>query len=366
MAVYLSHLEQITRFLTSIVIFMCYAKSSVLFVYMDEKGACLRADRLLILLLLLQTRGRVTAQALAKRLEVSERTIYRDLEALSLAGVPVYAERGPGGGWQLLEDYRTNLTRLTEAEVNTLFMSGIAGPIADLGLGKAGEDALLKLLAALPSVYRRKAEQARERVYLDAASWFHRGEEIPYLQIVQEAVWHDRRLRLSYQRGDFDAAERIVDPYGLVAKASIWYLVAASAGEMRVFRISRIQAIEVMEESFSRPADFDLRAFWAQWCAEFEKSLYRYPVKLRVAPGAVPELAHAFGDWVQTLIKQADPPDAEGWITLSLLFEGLSQARSRLFTLGTMIEVLEPVELRESLADFAARIASFYTTFHSS
>lgn len=346
--------------------FICYAKSSILFVYMHEKEACVRADRLLILLLLLQTRGRVTAQALAKRLEVSERTIYRDLEALSLAGVPVYAERGPGGGWQLLEDYRTNLTRLTEAEVNTLFMSGIAGPIADLGLGKAGEDALLKLLAALPRVYRRTAEQARERIYLDAASWFHHEEDVPYLQVVQEAVWHDRRLRISYKRGDFDVVERIINPYGLVAKASIWYLVAASAEEMRVFRISRIQAVEVLEEPFSRPADFDLRTFWARWCAEFETSLRRYPVKLRVAPGAVSDLKLAFGDLVQTLIEQADPPDVEGWITLSLPFEGLSVARSHLFNLGTMVEVLEPLELRKSLADWAARIASFYTTLHSS
>lgn len=320
----------------------------------------MRADRLLLLLLLLQTSGRVTAQTLAKRLEVSERTIYRDLEALSLAGVPVYAERGPGGGWKLLEDYRTNLTRLTEAEVNTLFMSGVAGPMADLGLGKTGEDALLKLLAALPTVYRRNAERARQRIHLDAAGWFHREEEVPYLQVVQEAVWNDRRLRLTYQRGDLDLVERLVDPYGLVAKASIWYLVAESAGEMRAYRVSRIQAIEMTEESFDRPAGFDLRAFWAQWSAEFETSLLRYPVTLRVAPDAVPILSHVLGDWVQTLVKQADPPDAGGWITLSVLFEGLPVARSRLLGLGTLVEVLEPQDLRDSLAEFAARIATFY------
>jgi len=325
------------------------------------KETCVRADRLLILLLLLQTKGCVTAQTLAKRLEVSERTIYRDLEALSLAGVPVYAERGPGGGWKLLEDYRTNLTRLTETEVNTLFMSGIAGPIADLGLGKAGEDALLKLLAALPTVYRRNAERARQRVHLDAAGWFHREEEVPYLQVVQEAVWSDRRLRLTHRKGDFDVVERLVDPYGLVAKASVWYLVAASAGEMRVFRVSRIQAVEMTEECFDRPGDFDLRAFWMQWSAEFEEILkWRYPVTLRVAPEAIPMLSHVPGDWVQTLIKQDDPPGADGWITFTVMFEGLPEARSRLFSLGTRVEVLEPQELRRSLADFAASIATFY------
>ncbi len=320
----------------------------------------MRADRLLILLLLLQTRGRVTAQTLAKRLEVSERTIYRDLEALSLAGVPVYAERGPGGGWKLLDDYRTNLTRLTETEVNTLFMSGVAGPMADLGLGKAGEDALLKLLAALPTVYRNNAERARQRIHLDAAGWFRREEEVPYLQVVQEAVWNDRRLRLTYLRSGVDLVERLVDPYGLVAKASVWYLVASSAREMRVYRVSRIQAVEMTEERFDRPTDFDLRTFWAQWSAEFETGLLRYPVTLRVAPDAISTLPHVLGDWVQTLIKQAGPADADGWITLSLLFEGLPEARSRLFGLGTVIEILEPQELRDSLADFAARIATFY------
>jgi predicted DNA-binding transcriptional regulator YafY len=151
---------------------------------------------------MLQTQGRVTAQSLAKRLEVSERTIYRDLVALSVAGIPVYAERGPGGGWALLEDYRTNLSRLTEAEISTLFVSGAASPVADLGLGKAQEDALLKLLAALPSVYRRNAEGARQRIHLDAAGWFHRDEEVPYLQLVQEAVWNEHRLWLVYQRSD--------------------------------------------------------------------------------------------------------------------------------------------------------------------
>jgi predicted DNA-binding transcriptional regulator YafY len=325
-----------------------------------DKEVRVRADRLLILLLLLQTRERVTAQTLAKRLEVSERTIYRDLEALSLAGVPVYAERGPGGGWKLLEEYRTNLSRLTETEVNTLFMSGIAGPIADLGLGKAGEDALLKLLAALPTVYRHNAERARQRVYLDAAGWFRHEEEVPYLQVIQEAAWNDLRLQLTYQRGDFDIIERLVDPYGLVAKTSIWYMAAASDGEMRVYRVSRIQAIALTEEHFDRPAEFDLRAFWVKWCADFESSRPRYPVRLRVAPDAVPILSQVFGDWIQTLVKQSGPPDDKGWITLTILFETLPEACSRLFSFGTMVEVLEPQELRDSLADIAARIATFY------
>src|ERR1700694_963888 len=272
----------------------------------------MRADRLLVLLLLLQTRGRVTAQSLSKRLEVSERTIYRDLVSLSMAGVPVYAERGPGGGWSLLEDYRTNLTRLTEAEVNTLFMSGMAGPLEDLGLGKAREDALLKLLAALPSVYRRNAEMARQRIHLDATGWFHHDEPVPYLPMIQEAIWNDRRLRLTYQRGsDHTLGERLVNPYGLVAKASVWYLVcttAESGGEMRVYRVSRIQDAELSGEHFERPADFDLIAFWTSWMSSFEKSRYGYAVKLRLAPEHLAEISSLIGGWGLLLPQAPGPP----------------------------------------------------------
>lgn len=305
----------------------------------------------------------MTAQTLAKRLEVSERTIYRDLEALGAAGIPIYAERGPRGGWSLLEDYRVNLNRLTESEVNTLFMSGVAGPLADLGLGKAREDALLKLLAALPSVYRGNAERARQRIHLDAAGWFYRGEEVPYLPLIQEAVWNDRRLRLTYQRGDYQLVERVVDPYGLVAKASVWYLVAGSeevAGEMRVFRVSRIQSLKVTEEYFERPEEFDLSAFWAKWSAEFEASRHSYPVKLRVLADYVPILAQVLGDWVHKRVEEASLPDAQGWITLPMMFETLPEARSRLLAFGTSVEVLEPLELRESMRDYASKIAGFY------
>lgn len=332
----------------------------------------MRADRLLVLLLLLQTKGRVTAQTLARRLEVSERTIYRDLEALSIAGVPVYAERGPGGGWCLLEDYRTNLTRLNEAEIHTLFLSGAAGPLEDLGLGKAREDALLKLLAALPSVYRRNAEMARQRIHLDAAGWFHRDEPVPYLSLIQEATWNDRRLRITYRHNDDSIVERLVNPYGLVAKASIWYLVGTSAesgGEMRVYRVGRIQAAELSPEHFERPSSFDLPQFWSRWMGDFEKSIYNYRATIRVAPSNLDDLAYLFGSEVYTLAQQAHRPDTEdtadkavipGSLVLPLYFESFIQARSRLLGLGMMVEVLEPLELRESLADWATEVARLY------
>lgn len=323
----------------------------------------MRADRLLVLLLLLQTRGRVTAQTLAKRLEVSERTIYRDLEALSMAGVPVYAERGPGGGWCLLEDYRTNLTRLTDLEVHTLFLSGAAGPLEDLGLGKARQDALLKLLAALPTVYRRNAEMASQRIHLDSAGWFHHDEPIPYLTTIYEGIWNDRRVQLTYRHNDNTIVERLVEPYGLVAKASIWYLVCATAesgGNLRVYRVGRILSAQLTSDHFERPSAFDLAAFWARWTGEFEKSLYSYSVKVRVDPAAIDELAYTFGKQVYTLAQQAGPPDDNGKIALSLDFESLPQARYHLFNYGTLVEVLEPAELRESLAEFANGVARLY------
>ena len=323
----------------------------------------MRADRLLVLLLLLQTRGRVTAQTLAKRLEVSERTVYRDLEALSMAGVPVYAERGPGGGWRLLEDYRTNLSRLTDLEVHTLFLSGAAGPLEDLGLGKAREDALLKLLAALPSVYRRNAEMAGQRIHLDAAGWFHYDEPVPYLTMMHEAVWHDRRVKLTYRHFDNTIVERLVNPYGLVAKASIWYLVCATAqsgGEMRVYRVGRILFAELTAEHFERPEAFDLPAFWAEWKAAFEKSRYPYPVKLRVKPEVIDELSDVLGNSVYSLSVQAGPPDEDGKITFPFFFESLAQARHHMLSAGARAEVLEPQELRESLADFGNEIARLY------
>lgn len=324
----------------------------------------MRADRLLVLLLLLQTRGRVTAQSLSKRLEVSERTIYRDLVSLSMAGVPVYAERGPGGGWSLLEDYRTNLTRLTEAEVNTLFVSGTTDPLKDLWPAKASEDAMLKLLAALPSVYRNNAELARQRIHLDATGWFRHDEPVPHLPLLQEAIWNDRRLHLTYRRGgDNTVNQRTVNPYGLVAKSGIWYLVCAtldSGGEMRVYRVGRILDAELAGEHFERPADFDLIAFWTNWLASFEKTRYGYAVKLRLAPKHVEEVSSLIGDWVRLLAQEAGPPDEQGRITLLLYFESPFLARLHLLNLGPIVEVIEPQELRDSIADYASRIAALY------
>jgi predicted DNA-binding transcriptional regulator YafY len=320
----------------------------------------MRADRLISLLMLLQTQGRMTARELAEALEVSERTIYRDMDALSAAGVPVYAERGPGGGCALLDSYRTNLTGLTQDEVCALFMLSVPSPLADLGVSEELKAALLKLAAALPSAHRRDAEHGQQRIHLDAAGWFQPEEPVPHLRTIQAAVWQDRKLHIKYRRGDGTPGERTVAPYGLVAKASIWYLVASRDGQMRVYRVSRVQKARLTDEYFERPAGFDLATFWDQWCKAFETSRPQYPVTLRVAPDFLPVLPQIFGEGIHTLIAHAGPPDDRGRVTLTLTFECLEAARSQVLGLGTQVEVIAPPALRESVLETATRVVAFY------
>jgi predicted DNA-binding transcriptional regulator YafY len=321
----------------------------------------MRADRLLSLLMLLQTRGRLTAQELADELEVSERTIYRDLQALSTAGVPVYAERGPGGGCSLLESYRTTLTGLTPQEARALFMLNIPAPLDQLGVTQELKAALLKLSAALPASRRGEEERSRQRIHLDSSWWFQAEEAVPCLPMIQQALWQDRKLRLTY-RADFGTqVQQIVAPYGLVAKASVWYLVYAHPSrDIRALQVSRITEAAILEEAFARPPDFDLADFWKDWCAEFEESRIRYLATVRVTPELASLLPYYFGDSIQELLAQAPPPDAEGWITLTLTFESFSAARTRILGFGRAVEVYEPEALRKSVIDFAGQITAFY------
>jgi predicted DNA-binding transcriptional regulator YafY len=336
----------------------------------------MRADRLIALVLLLQARGRMTATELAERLDVTVRTIYRDLDALSAAGVPVYAERGIGGGVALPDGYRLNLTALNRQEASALFLSAQPGPLADLGAEHVLEAALQKLSAALPSATRQEAEHARQRLHLDPASWWRAPEPVPYLQMIQEAVWHDRRLRLTYGRHRRPPSERVVEPYGLVAKASIWYLVAAevaadepeadAASEsyggsiMRMFRVSRILAAEPTRETFYRPADFDLATFWERWCAEFEQSKSSYAVILRVQASFVPILPSIFGEGIVRLIAEHGQTEEDGALRLPLTFESIEVACGQIISAGPLVEVVSPPELRERLARQAAGIYAIY------
>lgn len=317
----------------------------------------MRADRLLSILLHLQIHRRMTAGALAERLAVSPRTIHRDMEALSMAGVPVYAERGAGGGWVLPDSFRTDVTGLTEPEIQALFVSMPARVLSDLGMERASDAALIKLLAALPSVARQDAEQVRQRIHVDGAGWHQAQETVPALAALQEAVWLDQRVRLSYQRGDGTVVERVVDPLGLVAKGRLWYLVAGVDGEPRTYRVSRVQEVEILSEVASRPPDFDLAAFWTKSSAELVANLPRYPIVVRVAPEAVRRL------WIPgayARVEQVGEPEADGWQRADLVLQTEAEACSYVLGFGPLMKVVEPTTLRERVVRTAREIVAFY------
>ncbi len=319
----------------------------------------MRADRLLSLLILLQTRGRMTARTLADELEVSERTIYRDITALSTAGVPVYGEAGPDGGFSLVDNYRTSLTGLTEGEVRALFMLNVPSPLADLGVTQELKTALLKLSAALPTARRADETLVRQRFYLDSTGWKTGTERLPYLQTIQQAVWHDQKLRLTYRPIPTLELEQLVEPYGLVAKAGIWYVVCVQAGRFQVHRVSELRTVRQVEETFVRDGEFDLGTFWQRYCEDRDQQHTLYPVQVRVASNFIFVLPYYFGNSIRTRIESAQP-DAEGRITLNLTFSSLEEARDRLLDFGRGVEVLSPLALRLSVCDYARQVLSVY------
>ncbi|GAC1636498.1 MAG: YafY family protein [Ktedonobacteraceae bacterium] len=316
----------------------------------------MRADRLLSILLLLQVHRRMTAHELATRLEVSERTIYRDMEALSMAGVPVTAERGIGGGCMLLETFQTNLTGLNEAEVQTLFLSNPTRLLTDLGLHDAAEAALIKLFASLPSVSRRDAEYVRQRIYIDSAGWHSTQDTVPCLPVLQEAIWQERKLCFAYPKGN-GTTERVVDPLGLVAKGSMWYLVAAVDTDIRSYRVSRIQEAHVIDQPCVRPESFELAAHWAQSSSQFIANLPRYPTTLRMTTDVIQHI-DSVGRYVR--VEQISAPDENGWATLNIVFETEIAACSYVLAFGTQIEVIAPQALREHVLCLAKSVVDFY------
>jgi len=323
----------------------------------------MRADRLLSLLMLLQARGRLTAQELALELEVSERTIYRDINALSASGVPVYAESGPGGGCALLDSYRTNLTGLTADEARALFMLSIPAPLDQLGVTQELKAALLKLAAALPEARRHDGERIRQRIYLDSLNWFQDVDAVPHLPVIYRAVWDDRlvAITLCLQFAAFvdSRIEQVIAPYGVVAKAGVWHIIAARDDQLRVYRAADVIDARLLDETFTRCADFDLAEFWQKWCDGVEQDRPRYEVTLRLAPHFVPIAPHYLGDQVRAPIEQATP-DERGRVQIVTAFESLEEARARCLSLGYAIEVLEPAALRNSVIDYAEQIRRVY------
>ncbi len=327
----------------------------------------MRASRLINLLLLLRTRGQMTAAELASELEVSERTIHRDIEALSAAGVPVYALRGPHGGVALVDGYRTRLTGMTGEEAEALFLSGIPGPSAELGLGRVMAAARLKVLAALPPELRSRASRLVERFHLDASGWFRSGEETPLLSVLSEAVWESHCVDVLYDRND-RLVERRLQPLGLVLKAGVWYVIAESDGHIHTYRISRFRRATALNERFDRPQNFDLGAYWTESTAAYEEHAERVEVTLRIAPAAIDALADIAGTKAVRQAERLTPPegDPDGWVVLRLRMDWPREVPARLVALGADAELLEPAELRPKIAEIAQRVVDRYSMRESS
>jgi predicted DNA-binding transcriptional regulator YafY len=313
-----------------------------------------RADRLLKILLLLQNEGKRTTAELADRLEVSQRTVMRDMEALSMAGVPVYAARGRDGGWLLPESYRTNLTGLKSEEFLSLIISAHPKLLADLGFKTHFDAAFQKLLASSPAVIRQSAEIVWKKIHIDGAGWHPANEAYPCLPTVREAVWTERKLSFIYRRDDGDA-ERTVHPLGLVAKRSVWYLVAEIEGSVRTYRISRIKEARLLDETFVRPPDFDLAKYWEQSTAEFRQNLPRYPARLNIRAAVLDRLQKE--RYVQ--VRQTEPAE-DGWIAAEVEFETADSACEIVLSFGPAVRVLAPLELREKVIAAAQAVVNLY------
>jgi predicted DNA-binding transcriptional regulator YafY len=320
-----------------------------------------RADRLLGLLLVLQVKGKTTARALAGELGVSVRTIYRDLEALGAAGVPVWAEGGPGGGCQLIEGYRSPLVGITADDAIALLATSSPAAVAGSSLSGEVTTAHLTLLAALPAGTRRHVVAQTAKFHVDAPAWFSPAPPVPHLGALLHAVRTDRRVRLSFSgRRDVSRA-KTVEPWGLVAKAGRWYLVGVMNARQAVYRVDRLAGAEVLAEMFVRPEDFDLAHFWRAWLENFESGLGRVTARVRIRPDLWDALPEIFGEAVMQKMQAADGPDPAGWWVIELSFETIEAATTRLLGLGARAEVIAPLEVREMVEGAAKELADLYS-----
>jgi predicted DNA-binding transcriptional regulator YafY len=319
-----------------------------------------KSSRLLSILLLLQNRGRMTAAQLAAELEVSVRTVYRDIDALHGAGVPLYGDAGHAGGYELVGGYQTRLTGLNAAEAEALFLSGIPGPAAELGLASALAAAQLKLNAALSPELSAQANRMRSRFHLDAPGWYALGADAPYLTQVAEAVWRSRVIEVRYRRWKAPTdVDRRLEPYGLVLKAGRWYLVAAPGP--RTYRVDQIINLDTREETFQPPHDFDLAGYWQRYRDDFLSSRYTGEAVVRLSPAGLSQLAGAGAQPG----SDTGIPGEDGWVRAVLPIESIDNAHRAFLALGTEIEVLEPPELRARLAATAQALAIRYAAVNA-
>lgn len=321
----------------------------------------MRADRLLSMLMLLQARGKITAEDLATELEVSVRTIYRDVTALGTAGVPITTARGPDGGIALLDSYRTTLTGLTDGETRALFLLSVPAALTGLGVKEDLQQALRKLAAAVPATQRDDHQRVRQRLHLDATPWRHTPESGLTLQLIQRALWADRCLALRYELAWSAQQARVVLPLGLVAKGNRWYLVCTWGDGPRVIKLASLVAARLCDEAeatgLARPEAFDLVAFWTDWCERTERNRSAFVATVRVTPQLHATFRYLYADDEIETMGQADP---EGRFTVRLTMGSFEAARSRILGWGGAAKVLEPDALRESVLDFARQIVDTY------
>jgi predicted DNA-binding transcriptional regulator YafY len=323
----------------------------------------MRASRLLSALLLLQTHGRMSARALAKELDVSVRTVYRDMTALHAAGVPVYAEGGPDGGYQLVNGFRTRLTGLTEDEARVLFLTGLPGPAAELGLGALVSATEMKLAAALPPSLLDSANRVRSRFHLDAPGWYTDGDASPHLGLVADALWQQRRVRVRYRRWKEPTdVRRTLDPLGLVLKAGIWYLVATADGanSPRTYKVNQILGLEMTGERFERPSAFDLREYWTRYLSDYRNQLHQGEAVVRFSPKALERLSDLVSPEVRAAVDSTGTTDDAGWVTATVPIESLIHAEGQFLRFGAEVEVLRPARLRSRLTATARGLADLY------
>ena len=321
----------------------------------------MRASRLVSLLLLLQNRGRMTAQELADELEVSVRTIYRDVDALNAAGIPLYGDAGHSGGYQLLGGYRTRLTGLTEAEAQTLFLSGLPGPAAELGLSTVLAAATLKLRAALPASLRESADRLSERFYLDAPGWYGEAAEVPFLPLMASAVWEHQAILVRYRRWkEPNEVSRRLEPHGLVLKAGVWYVVARCEGAFRTYRVDQVVEASSCDAPFAPQPGFDLEAHWRSYLADFHRRLHTGDAVIRLSPDGARRMQGLLAAAVVAAVRAGGITGPDGWIRARVPIESAQSAVADFLRLGCDLEIIEPAGLREQAIATIGAMAALY------
>ncbi len=317
----------------------------------------MQASRLLSILMLLQARGRMTAPALAAALEVAERTILRDIDQLSAAGVPVWGDRGRNGGFQLRAGWSTELTGMTEPEANALLLAGLPGAATELGLGAAAASARLKLIASLPQEWREQADRVGACLHIDSVDWYRSQETSVYLRELADAVWNSMQIKIKYESWN-GVVSRELEPLGLILKGGTWYVAARAVSEIKVrtYRVSNVLELQASRKNFKRPAKFALADYWQASTRRFEAELYRLQAKICVSPRAMKWLLNARTNVTVLMPEAKHKKDKADWKMVLIPIESIEHGARQLLAFGGEIEVLEPLKLREKIIEDARAV----------